>query len=94
MHIKDYLGLACLNQRLSDSEIASRLGLTPRDIAAFRRGRALPGDEITIIIGKMAGAPHELMLRELAQWRARPPRSRRRLSRRLSAAAVPLAGED
>ena len=89
MHIKRYLQLAQLNGRLNDAAVMSRLNVTRSQLAAFRSGAALPAEETAIRIGEIAGAPPELMLRELAQWRARPGRSRR-----LSAAAVPLAGDD
>ena len=94
MNIKHYFYLAGLNQGLTPEEVAARLDLAPATMAAFLTGAALPDDDVMITVGAMAGAPRELALRDLAQWRARPRRSRRRLSRRLSPAAVPLAGGD
>lgn len=99
MNVRDYFRLAGLNQGLSPKEIAARLNLPPATLAAILSGAALPGDDIMVIIGGMAGAPHQLVLRDLAEWRARPRRSRRRLSLlslalRLSPAPVALADGD
>lgn len=94
MHIKRYLQLAQLNGRLNDAAIMSQLHMGPRELAAFRSGAALPGEELTIIIGEMAGAPRELMLRELATWRDRLERKRRRLWLHTRTPAISPAGDD
>lgn len=94
MNLKHYLHLAKLNLRLNDAAIMSRLHLTASELAALRSGGALPGEEAAVLIGEMAGAPPELMLRELAIWRDNIGRKRGRLSLRSRPSAITPASDD